>query len=140
VRRAGMKARALSFYLKTQEFTYHGVQLDLPTALDTPPLMLACIRARLDEVYARGILYRASGVTLRSLETHESVTPDLFGVFAKESEKGGTFRALDSINKRYGRSTMYLGSSMRAHAVGGGGSRAGGEKKSLNIPYLGIAR
>ena len=60
VRRAGMKASALSFYLKTQEFTYHGVQLDLPAAYDAPPEMLKAIRTRFDEVYAEGVPYRAS--------------------------------------------------------------------------------
>lgn len=147
VRRAGMKARALSFYLKTQEFTYHSVQLDLPTALDTPPLILASIRARFNEVYASGIPYRASGVTLRALETEHSITPDLFGAFVSENFKSGTFRALDAVNKKYGRTTMYLGSSMRAltqreasyrsrvvHAfLPTGASR----RKSLNIPFLG---
>ncbi len=150
VRRSGMKASALSFYLKTQEFTYHGVQIDLPCALDTPPLMLAEIEKRFDEVYATEIPYRASGVTLRSLRTEDSVTPDLFGDYAHEEEKGETFRTLDSMNKKYGRNTVYLGSSMRAflnpearhkkirtHAFL---PATHDKKKSLNIPYLGKAR
>lgn len=149
IRRTDMKASALSFYLKTQEFTYHGVQLDLPAAYDAPPEMLNAIRARFDEVYAEGIPYRASGVTLRCLRGEDAVTPDLFGAYAESQEKEGAFRAQDSVNQRYGRNTMYLGSSMQALVrpeakyrtkVSPGFLPATKDrKKSLDIPYLGIA-
>lgn len=147
VRRAGMKASALTFYLKTQEFTYHSVQIDLPAAFDAPPRILAAVLERFDEVYAPGILYRASGVTLRALRNEDSVTPDLFGAYEEEKERSGAFRAQDSVNQKFGRNTMYLGSSMEAlarpeasyrkkiiHAFVPA-SRDG--KKSLNIPFLG---
>lgn len=148
VRRAGLKAGALSFYLKTQEFTYHGVSLDLPVPQDAPPEMLKRIRERFSEVYASGILYRASGVTLRALTTDTSVTPDLFGEYETLHERSGTFRALDAVNQKYGRNTMYLGSSMSAHTlrpgerprrlVSGFIPATADKKKSLDIPYLGI--
>ncbi len=148
-RRSGMRASALSFYLKTQEFTYHGVQLDLAVALDTPPVILARIEERFDEVYAEGIPYRASGITLRGLIHADAVTPDLFGAYEAEQVKGDAFRALDLINKRHGRNTAYLGSSMRAlaHPEASYRSRvarafipaSADGKKSLDIPYLGTA-
>ncbi len=150
LRRAGMKARALSFYLKTQEFTYHAVQLDLPTALSAASGMLEEIEKRFDEVYATGIPYRASGVTLRGLVTDDALTPDLFGEFAKRASREDAFEAVDSINKRYGSGTMFLGASLEARAVPmlarekkrkEGFVRAGKEnKKSLDIPHLGTAR
>ncbi len=143
-RRHHVQARALSFFLKTQEFTYHGVQIDLPVALATPPEILGYIQARFDEVYATDILYRASGITLRSLISDDSVTPDLFGEYAEISGKTA-FSALDSLNKKYGRNTVFLGSSMRA--LDASGRREAGksflhagmqDKKSLDIPYLGV--
>lgn len=150
VRRAGMKASALSFYLKTQEFTYHGVSLDLPAAYDAPPEILKAIRERFHEVYAEDIPYRASGVTLRALKSEASVTPDLFGAYAQGKEKEGAFRALDSVNQRYGRNTLYLGSSMRAlvrpeasyrtKVAPGFLPATKDRKKSLDIPHLGSAR
>lgn len=148
MRRSGMKANALSFYLKTQEFTYHSVSLDLPAACDAPPEMLAAIRARFDEVYASGIPYRASGVTLRGLRGDESVTPDLFGAYSQGREKEDAFRAQDSVNQKYGRNTIYLGSSMaaltrpdashRTKVARGFLSASMNGKKSLDIPHLGI--
>lgn len=150
LRRSGMKAGALSFYLKTQEFiTYHGVQLDLPVAIDTPVEMLGRIRARFGEVYASGIPYRASGVTLRALHDSRFVTPDLFGMSVAEEGKEEVFRTLDVMNKKYGRNTVYIGSSMRALTKPVSSRKKIARafipttldgKKSLNIPYLGIAR
>ncbi|MDQ1299640.1 MAG: polymerase [Patescibacteria group bacterium] len=149
VRRAGLKASALSFYLKTQEFTYHGVQLDLLAAYDAPPEILKAIRKHFNEVYAEGILYRASGVTLRCLRGENAVTPDLFGAYAESQEKVGVFRAQDLVNRRYGRNTIYLGSSMQAlvrseasyrkKVSKGFVSASTDGKKSLDIPYLGTA-
>jgi len=148
LRRSGMKAQALSFYLKTQEFTYHGVQIELDVAVDAPPRILSAIKKRFDEVYKTEIPYRASGVTLRSLSTIGSVTPDLFGVYEEEKMKDETFRALDQVNKKYGRNTLYIGSSMhalsapvakyRTKVAPGFLPAAADGKKSLDIPYLGV--
>lgn len=149
IRRAGMKASALTFYLKTQEFTYHSVQLNLPAAFDAPPQILMSIRERFDEVYAPGVLYRASGVTLRALRCEDSVTPDLFGAYEEGREKTGAFRAQDFVNRKFGRNTMYLGSSMQALVRPEAGYRkrivhafvaaTRDGKKSLDIPFLGSA-
>lgn len=150
VRRNGMKASALSFYLKTQEFTYHGVQIDFSSATDMPSAMLADIARHFDEVYAEGILYRASGVTLRSLVSDTSLTPDLFGAFVSANTHADAFAALDSVNQKYGRNTVYLGSSMQAFTRPETGYRKSmrrsflssgpSGKKSLDLPFLGTAR
>jgi len=150
IRRSSMQTRAISFYLKTQEFTYHGVQLDLPAALDAPPEILAAIEPHLNRVYAPGVLYRASGVTLRSLVTKRSATPDLFGAYAGAEAKQSAFSAQDAVNRKYGRNTMFLGSSMRALITPEAGYRARVapgfvanrhvRKKMLDIPYLGTVR
>lgn len=150
LRRLRMKARAISFYLKTQEFTYHAVQIDLPVPLDSPSELLELARRRFHEVYATEIPYRASGVTLRSLVEDDAVTPDLFGVYAEKRVRSTAFGVLDTINSRYGRGTVYLGSSMQAHTAAEtsyrkpktvsflrSGSR---DAKSLDIPYLGTVR
>jgi len=148
IRRSGMKARALSFYLKTQEFTYHGVQLDLPIALDTPTEVLSYIEPHLDRVWAKGVPYRATGVTLRGLTKTETVTPDLFGEYKAVNTKRDVFSALDAVNRRYGRNTVYLGSSMQAFTAREATYRKRvahpflsvdpQKKRVLNIPYLGV--
>ena len=147
-RRYGVRAKALSFYLKTQEFQYYGRQMDLPISLNDPSEILRAIMMQFDEVYEPSIEYRATGVTLRALVVERAMTYDLFGAMKREEEHSqGKLRAVDAINRRYGRYTIVLASSLPAVAVrensleGRRGRRVAMDiddrKKTLDIPYLG---
>ena len=143
-RNAGVQARGISFYLKTQEFTYHSVSLELSVPVSNPSEVLKLIERQFDEVYAEGVLYRASGITLRSLVSNKARMPDLFGETAGLEQKEKSFGAIDVLNKKYGKQTLFLASSLQA-AEREGAKRAGyslgvtQRKKHLNVPYLGIA-
>jgi DNA polymerase V len=149
LRHAGMRARALSFYLKTQEFTYHGVSLDLPIALADPADILTHIMPHFDGPYAPGVPYRATGITLRDLEPLDATTPDLFGGQASMVKRERALATLDAVNQKYGRGTAFLASSMRAELAPEAAHRSklrhaflltgASRKKSLAIPYLGTA-
>ncbi len=150
-RRHRVKARALSFYLKTQEFTYAGRQLSLPVALADPSEILRLIDREFDDVYEPGILYRASGITLRTLVPDGEVVLDLFGAQEDmDAKTENAHRAIDALNRRYGRHTVFLASSLNAVSVrersleGRTGQRARMaidiRKKTLDIPYLGKVR
>jgi len=150
-RRHRVKAKAISFYLKTQEFTYAGRQLELPVALDDAREVLRLVDAEFDEVYDPGILYRASGITLRSLIQSGEVTNDLFGEQEKADTKAlGAHKAIDALNKRYGRHTVFLASSLKAvlvkeHSLKGRSTMRApmpvdAWKKTIDIPYLGKVR
>lgn len=147
-RRHGVRVKAISFFLKTQEFQYYGRAIELPVALSDPSEMLRAIAVQFDEVYAPGILYRATGITLRSLVVERALTYDLFGEIRKEEEESkGKLKAVDGLNRRYGRHTVYLASSMQAIEAQEGAlkSREGKRvslgveerKKTIDIPYLG---
>lgn len=150
-RRYGVKAKALSFYLKTQEFTYFGRQLELPIALNDPAEIIRFIDSEFDEVYDPSVLYRASGITLRSLVVESQMTYDLFGeVKAEEERSKGTLTAIDALNKRYGRHTVFLASSMKAVEKREESLRTRegrrvampieARKKTIDIPFLGKVR
>ena len=138
-RNHNQKARGLSFYLKTQEFTYHAVSMELTVPVSSPSEILHFIDERFDEVYAEGILYRASGVTLRGLISDNSHMSDLFGEMSKLSNKGMSFTALDSLNKRYGRQTVFLGSSLQALSSERKTKDTPIQKKTMILPCLGVA-
>ena len=150
-RRHGVKAKALSFYLKTQEFTYAGRQLELAVALSDPGELLRLIDQEFDDIYDPSICYRASGITLRALVGEEGMVPDLFGAQeAMDARMDKKLDAIDKLNKRYGRHTVFLASSLKAVTVREQSlaSRAGirtrmpieARKKTINIPFLGKVR
>lgn len=157
LRHHGMQAKALSFYLKTQEFTYHNVSLELAIPISSPDEVLKIIEKHFDTVYAPEVLYRASGITLRSLVSNQALMPDLFGETAKTEKSAKLFNTVDGLNKRYGKQTVFLASSFSAVAHGDAREQrrrvSGGDRerprfslgleqkrKTLRIPYLGIAR
>lgn len=148
VRGAGMQARVASFYLKTQDFSYQTMECLLPAALSEPREVVRVLGERFDAVFEQGVEYRATGVTLRALVPAASVTSDLFGrQQALDERSGALLEAVDTLNHRYGRSTVFLGSSMQAHLRPERAAKSRrlslgieARKKTLEIPYLGVAR
>ncbi len=149
-----VQARAFSFYLKTQEFTYHSVSEELTVPTTDASELLEHINKRFDEVFVPGVLYRASGITLRSLVAGAAYTPDLFGESKSIERKTRLFTQVDSLNKRYGKQTVFLASSLQALVLT---AREADERpwnkapirqllalglekkhKTLRVPFLGI--
>ncbi len=155
-RRHEVKARAISFYLKTQEFTYHSVSLKLTIPVASPTEILKHVQEHFDEVFAQGILYRASGITLHALIADQARTPDLFGQIEALEKRARFIKVFDAINHKYGRHTLALASSL--HALKYRETKSRGRKpdglsprsclalsidqkhRALQIPYLGIAK
>ncbi len=157
-RHNGVKAKGLSFYLKTQEFTYHGVSMELAIPTANPDEILQMIEERFDEVFASGVLYRATSITLRSLVSDNAFIPDLFGETIRTEQSARLFNTVDGLNKRFGKQTVFLASSFSALSQrqasdarklsvrGRGAARPRlslgleQQKKTLRVPYLGVAR
>ncbi len=152
-RRHAVTARLARFYLKTQEFTYAGKNLKLPAATADPREFLRVIERHFGEVFVPGTLYRASGFGLYGLLPESHGTPDLFGESARIAEGAPVLRAMDGLNKKYGKHTVYLGASAAsiAREYERAAERRGRErprpalgidrrKKTLSIPYLGMVR
>jgi hypothetical protein len=88
--------------------------MELTVPIASPSQIMRLIKERFDEVYAPGILYRATGITLRSLRAHEAYIPDLFGEREALAQKSHLFGTVDELNTRYGKQTVFLGSSLAA--------------------------
>jgi DNA polymerase-4 len=145
-----VRARAITFYLKTQEFTYHSIEAGLPAATADPRDILAIVMKRFGEIYVPGILYRATGITLRGIVRDEDVMRDLFGLSTQKEAVIPLLRSVDMMNRRYGRTTVFLASSMQALAhrdrtnkhirdrPHGPAMARNQRKKSINLPFLGV--
>ncbi len=152
-RRAGVLARRVSFFLKTQEFLYGRVELDLSVPTAHPADILNAIRPRFDALFRQGVVYRATGVSLGGLVPAGAAPLDLFGEAVAAQEQLPVLRGVDALNRRFGAGTVYAGSSMEArlHKAPERRRRAAIRpshlemdvtlrRKRLNIPFLGVAR
>jgi len=115
-RTLGLHARRLSFFLKTQYFQYLEVSCPLSTATNIVAALSPLLRDKFDELYIPEI-YRATGFTLHDLTTHPSAQLDLYGQQRINKQHQDISQALDILAKRYGKHTVYMGSSIGANSV-----------------------
>jgi DNA polymerase-4 len=152
-RSTGARARAVTVMLKTQSFLYGRTEIDLPVATSDPRDILRVVTPHFDKLYRPNTPYRATGITLRELITEEAFTPDLFGKGQATLQNLPVLSSIDAINKRYGASSVFLGSSMQAisyreHSRASKSAKRPGQvllsseykKKSIDIPFLGVVR
>ncbi len=125
-RRVKLRAGRVKFYLKTQEFTYRGLELEMIVPTSTPIEIVKLVRENFNKVYKGGVLYRATGVCLYSLIPEGKVAVDLFGESMKAEKNVAIFEAVDRISRKYGNDTIFLGAGVRERG-----------EKVLDLPVVG---
>lgn len=151
LRRHGLFAKNVAIFLKTQEFRYQALEIKLSQAISTPQEILAAVREKFDSIFRPGTLYRATGVVLMNMTHSDTRTIDLFHRYELIEKVEKIYEAVDSLSARYGKHTIFLGSSVKAmNEPAHKGSRGDsserrknilkGEtaRKRLGIPYLGV--
>ena len=117
-RRYKLAARAVIVFLKTQDFRGHGTELKLSRPSNVPSDILATIRPAFDGLFDPRLEYRATGVVLAGLEEDTIVQLDLFGEALKLEKSRTLYAAVDDMRERFGKHTLFLGSSFLAHRFG----------------------
>jgi DNA polymerase-4/DNA polymerase V len=117
-RRWGLASPVIFFFLKTQEFKYHGCEVKLPYPTSVPQDILREVRNYFPKIYKKGTLYRATGITLMKLRDGKDVQLDLFGKVKESEGLRLVFESVDEISARYGKHAVYLGSSFDAMKFG----------------------
>lgn len=117
-RRWDLASPRIFFFLKTQDFRYHGFEVKLPHPTNVPQDVLREVRRFFPTVYEKGKLYRASGITLTHLQPADSVQLDLFGKVQESEGMKLIFESVDAISERYGKHAVFLGSSFQAMTFG----------------------
>jgi DNA polymerase IV len=113
-RRYNLSAARVFFYLKSQDFRYHGYEIKLSVPLAVPTEILALVKKYFDLVYKPGVLYRATGVVLSKLEGENCEQLDLFGESARVSTVNKIYATVDELAERFGKHAVFLASSFRA--------------------------
>lgn len=152
-RRHSVKAKTCRFYLKTQDFSYSGKNLSMSIPLSDPREFLRLVESHFRSVHVVGTVYRATGFGLYSILPENIAMPDLFGESVRVAKEASILNVVDRLNKKYGRHTLYLGASAQAltreaEAIVRRKFRKKNtlaldidhRKKTINLPYLGVAR
>ncbi len=117
-RRWNLASDRIFFFLKTQDFKYHGVEVKLPYLTNVPHDILREVSRFFPQVFEKGKLYRASGITLMQLRPAHTAQLDLFGAVAESQGLKLVFESVDAISERYGKHAVFLGSSFDAMRFG----------------------
>lgn len=149
-RRWNLVSPSIFFFLKTQEFKYFGCEIKLGVATNVPQDILRAVEEYFPQIFRKGVLYRATGITLMKLRDSGSGQLDLFGAAKKTEGLRMVFESVDQLSEKYGKHVVFLGSSFEAmtHAAHAGErgeipTRAQnlfkGEtsRRRLNMPMLG---
>jgi DNA polymerase-4 len=151
-RRYKLGTTEVAFFLKTQEFEYHGMEVKLGQMVSVPQEILKVVEKHFDEVYKPNVLYRATGIVLQKLSEDTNTQMDLFGGNVSIEKAKVIYNFVDAISHKFGKHAVFLGSSFKA-MVGANhiGDRAQSserkdnlfkgetKRRRLNIPMLGEA-
>ena len=150
-RRWNLATPCIFFFLKTQDFKYHGCELKLSHASAMPQDILRVVGEYFPKVFRKGTLYRTTGITLMKLRDAGLTQLDLFGAALKSEGLKQVFNSIDELSEKYGKHVVFLGSSFDAFRQSSGQAQARHEKpgrhtnlfkgettrRRLNIPSLG---
>ena len=105
-------------FLKTQQFQYHGLEVQFSRATPFPHEIIKAIEPAFAQVFRPDEEYRATGVILLKLEEDNMVQLDLFGETLRAEKFSRIYQAMDHLREKYGKHTVFLGSSFLAHKFG----------------------
>lgn len=113
-RRWDLATSEIFFFLKTQDFRYHGCEVKLSNATNVPQDVLRAVAEYFPKVYRKGALYRTTGITLMKLRGAGSAQLDLFGAAIRTEGLQHVFKSVDELSERFGKHVVFLGSSFHA--------------------------
>ncbi len=114
LRRYQLAVKKVFFFLKTQDFRYHGYEFKLNRPTDNPIEIIKMIDKYFSLVFGSGLLFRASGVVLTDLTENVCRQVDLFSEVVTAERVSKIFGSVDGMASRYGKHTIFLGSSLTA--------------------------
>jgi DNA polymerase-4 len=149
LRRYRLRARLLSVALRRRDFSQVALEARLNRATSAPQEMAPLILHLFEQLYEPGTEYRTTMVLMGELEDDQVEQYELFEDRVRIENLTRASRAIDSVNERYGKHKVGLGSSLfldqhrrtsrddtplRKHNLMKGETA----RQRLNIPRLGV--
>ncbi|MDO8603839.1 MAG: DNA polymerase IV [bacterium] len=113
--------KKLTIFLKGQDFKISSHTITLPVPSSSPEVLVSLAHEHFNKIYARGVLYRTSGIVLVDLLRNYSSQKDLFGGTIKADRFDMIHKQIDALQVKFGKRIVYLASSQNAleHKRGG---------------------
>ena len=134
IRHYNLVAKKVSFFFKTKDFAFHTFSTSLSTASHSPEVIMALAYKHVGEMWRKGILYRTTGVTLHELCPTDAAQNDLFGNFHREKKFEAIHKSIDSLENKWGKRLVHLGSTHQALKRDVGGTDS--EDLDRNLLFL----
>lgn len=152
-RRHRLVSDTVTVFLKAQDFTTRGEKLSFSLPTNAAQEIIAAAKTSFATLFRSDTLYRSTGVRLSNLRPQSSTQRDLFNNHQRVERHRSIAGVMDEIDQKYGKHTIYLGSSMQAiSGRSNEGERATPAKRKrdllhgetarrrISIPYLGTVR
>ncbi len=130
----GLGTQKISIFLKTQDFKYHHADIKLPSLTSTPEDILRSIEPHFHSLFASNTVYRTTGISLLDLRK-PSTQQTLFETIETDSRMTDLYRHIDRLSHKFGKHSIFLGSSL--NAIAKQGKKSVIWKKIFDIPSLG---
>ncbi|MBE0430042.1 MAG: DNA polymerase IV [Thermoleophilia bacterium] len=115
-RRYHLAAHRAICFLKTQDYRGDGAEMRFSRATAFPHEIIRAMEPVFRRLFDPRERYRSTGVVLFKLIDDTITQPDLFGVTARIERVAKVYEAADGIRVKYGKHTLFLGSSFYAHS------------------------
>ncbi len=116
-RRHKLMTGTMAIILRTQDFRHFGAEITLSRPTNIPQEIVASAKNVFGGLLRRHTLYRATGIVLGDLNI-ATVQPDLFSSGARLQQMIKLYKSIDEIAEKYGKHSVFLGTSFEAQHFG----------------------
>jgi len=114
-RRYKLGAEGAIVFLRTQEFKDRGVEIKFSRQTNFSHDIIGLTKSAFEDIFNPNILYRSTGVVLFKLKEIDDSQMDLFGEAIRAERMTKVYESIDAIRDKYGKHTLFLGSSFAAN-------------------------
>lgn len=114
-RRYKLAASGVIIFLRLQDFRDIGLEIKLSRVTAFPNEILKLIEPAFNQIFQPTLQYRSTGVILFGLEEESIKQLDLFGAHITIEKLQRLYNGVDSMKKKFGKHSLFLGSSFYAN-------------------------
>jgi DNA polymerase IV len=115
LRRHNLVAKSGVFFLKLQNFRFSGIEIKFSRPTSIPSDIVGIAKEHFNEMFESKNQYRATGIMLFKLGEDKNKQLDLFGEAVRAEEMTRLYESVDKVNQKFGKHTLFLGSSFWAN-------------------------